>query len=237
MKTLFDKKLLEKYADKNGFIRLSVLPSFNKIRSKLEDLQNWTPTKESKPNYPWKYKNSYIYRSFVDVYVDKIFKGCYGWIQLSVYKTNDYYHMDKSKYSDYRETILMYVSKLEFIQSMYTRYIRIYYTDVNCNFTSIDIKVNDIYNLAFRYCTEDEINVINKLVSIKGPEPNYERFLIKEEYKDNYDLYVKDAKKYGFDKKLWTDEMISLVAGNDTQIDRDGYVYGGRSVDVKFVNV
>ena len=239
MNNLFNKKSLEKYTDKNGFIHLSDIPGYEKIVSKIENLQNWTPTKESNPNYPWRATAlpSDMYISFVEEYVNRIFKNCAGfWAQLSTYKINTSWNDNLSEYVDSRKTILMYVSKIGYVQSMYTRYLRIYYVDINDNFESIDIPVNDLCKLAIRFCTDDEISIIEKLIENSHPEPYIERFLIKDEYKENYDLYLKDAKKYGY-KKIWKEDMVKMVSGKYVSMDKYGYIYSGKSVDVKFVNI
>jgi len=238
MNNLFNKKSLEKYTDKNGFIHLIDLPGCEKIISKIQNLQNWTPTKESNPNYPWRASGvpSDIYVSFVEEYINRIFKYSTGvWIQLSTYKMKTSWNDESSKYFDSRKTILMFVSKIVYTQSMYTRYIKIYYVDINGNFESIDIQANDLCKLAFRFCTDDEISIITKLLGNSQPEPYIERFLIKDEYKENYNLYVRDAKKYGY--KIWKKDMIKMIGGTYVSIDKDGHIYSGISVDVKFVNV
>ena len=238
MNNLFDKKHLEKYIDKNGFIHIIDLPGCEKIISKIENLQNWTPTKESNPNYPWRAVAlpSDMYISFVEEYVNRIFKNYTGiWVQLSTYKINTTSWNDElSENFDSRKTILMYVSKIGYVQSMYTRYLRIYYVDINGNLESIDIPVNDLCKLAFRFCTDDEILIINKLVG-NHPEPYIERFLIKDEYKENYNLYLKDAKKYGY--KIWKKDMLKMLGNTYVSMDKDGHIYSGISIDVKFVNV
>ena len=239
MNNLFDKKSLEKYADKNGYIHLINLPGYEKIISKIENLQNWTPTKESNPNYPWRASGvpSDMYISFVEEYVNRIFKHSTGiWVQLSTYKINTTsWNDESSEYIDSRKTILMFVSKIGYVQSMYTRYLRIYYVDINGNFESIDIPVNDLCKLAFRFCNDDEISIITKLLGNSQPEPYFERFLIKDEYKENYNLYLKDAKKYGYN--IWKEDMLKMVNGKYVSIDKNGYIYLGKSIDVKFVNV
>jgi len=239
MNNLFNKKSLEKYTDKNGFIHLIDIPGCEKIISKIENLQNWVPTKEGNPNYPWKVSASpsAMYISFVEEYVNRIFKHSTGvWVQLSTYKINTTSWNDElSKNVDSRKTILMFVSKIGYVQSMYTRYIKIYYVDINGNLESIDIPVNDLCKLAIRFCNNDEISIITKLLGNSQPEPYIERFLIKDEYKENYNLYVKDAKKYGY--KIWKKDMIKMVSGKYVSMDKNGYIYSGKSVDVKFVNV
>ena len=239
MNNLFNKKSLQEYTDKNGFIHLSDLPGHEKIISKIQNLQNWTPTKESNPNYPWRDSSSSsdMYISFVEEYVNRIFKNYTGtWVQLSTYKTNTASWNDElSEYVDSRKTILMYISKIGYMQSMYKRYIKIYYIDINGNFEGIDIPVNEISKLAIRFCTDDEISIIKKLLNNSSPLPYIERFLIKDEYKENYDLYLKDAKKYGY--KIWKEDMIKMIRGKYVSTDKCGYIYYGKSVDVKFVNV
>ncbi len=242
MNKIFNEKDLEKYADKKGFIHINALPAYDKIVSKICELPNYVPTKESKPDYPWRIPAapSEIYISFVEEYVNRIFKNYSGrWIQLSTYKSNESYwdlNDNDDKYIDNRKTILMYVSKISYAQSMNNRFIVIYYVDVNGNFNSINIKTYDLSGLAFRFCTDDEISIINKLVGNSRPEPYIERFLIKDEYKENYDLYLKDAKKYGYNKKILNKNLIFSCKKN-TSFDKNGYIYCGKSVDVRFINV
>lgn len=234
MKNLLDKTILNKYKDSNGFIRLEKLPKFDKIFTNIKNLDNTCPINQS--NYPWKYQNTNIYKSMVEEYVYKIFKNTYGiWIQLSRLYKNDLYYKFQSGNSDYRLNMLIYISKISFVQSQSSRYLKITYLDINGRLTYFLINDFDIPSVAIRFCEDEEIKIFNKLIAIGNPEPKYERFLLKEEYKNNYDLYVKDSEKYGY--KILRKNTVEVSSGKDIQLDKEGYVYSGNSVEVKFINI
>ena len=61
--------------DANGFVHLTDYPMYQKIIDKIWELPNWIPLEEKEPNYPWKYKDNGLYRSYVEIFVERLFNN------------------------------------------------------------------------------------------------------------------------------------------------------------------
>ena len=127
----------------------------------------------------------------------------------------------------------MLIWKISYSQSLNSRYIDLHYFDIFGGWSTKSIKLHELSHISFRYCTEDDINIFTKMMNCK-PVPYLERFIIKPEYKEDYDLYKADCEKYGY--PVWDKTMVDNVALY-TLIDKEGNIYRGKSIEVIYVNL
>lgn len=239
--------------DKNGFMRLCNYPKFKKILDNLDNMEISTPLKEKCPNWPWVQTEGVItsdgtnkwYHPEVEVYFNRITKkSICKWVQIVFTKYKDNYYRienknpetyDNVEYCDYHEKYIWYIYNVEFFITWSGRFVGIHYIDANGNNGYKTVKISDLYSTAFRYLNDTECQVIENMIGLK-PEPYIEVFMIKPEYFDNYELYLKDAKKYGYDEKPFEKGMFEFIPKFFT-INKKGQMEGGKSVNVKIVNM
>lgn len=230
MKDLFSN--IEQYKDEHGYVRLCLLPAYKKIMDLIEKMPNWVPTKEKAEKYPYKSEGSDYLISSAEIFVKRLLQNsCGKWVHLSMLHTE----REDKVLTDYRDKTLMFVIGGFFYNSWGGNGIGIRYIDINGEYHTVKYKLHQLYDLAVRFCTEEECDMLGKLFSIQKPAPYLERMLVKEEYKADYKKYKADAKKYGF--KPVAKCLIENCSASDAQFDKDGYIYGGKSVDVKFINI
>jgi hypothetical protein len=227
--------------DANGFVHLTDYPMYQKIIDKIWELPNWIPLEEKEPNYPWKYKDNGLYRSYVEIFVERLFNNIINkWIVLCETKYDNYsfkYDDDRSweerPYINTYDKTVMLLWKIEYSQSMNSRYLDLSYFDIYGNYQRKSFKLHELSKLSFRYCTDDEIAVFTKMMKSE-PKPYLERFIIKPEYKEDYNLYKADCEKYGY--PIWDKTLVDNVTLY-TLVDKEGHVYGGKSIEVIYVNM
>lgn len=113
--------------------------------------------------------------------------------------------------------------------------------DVNRVHGRFEVNINEIEDVVFKVLTDEEVNTVKNLMKIfeQKPSPIYRLMNMKEDYQKDYDLYLEDCKKYGFQplEKCLIERLTVKHQGFVTTLTEDG-VLGGQFCpeDVLIVN-
>lgn len=211
--------------DKNGFIRLGVdeffksrIKRFEKMFGINGTMPNWYPVKTN-PDY-----EKYPYKNFKGKYVDtytacptEVF--CYRYFKkwIAMLKETNQNWIRFSYLDEYEgcnricKTLCVYY--IEWVNAPYRQIIRITGFTIDGNLDTLDIKIDSLYNIAIKVCSEAESNMLYAMLNSIKPEPNLPIFKIyKTYYSEHYDKYLEDCKTYGITPLA--KELIVNVAQN-----------------------
>lgn len=212
--------------DKNGFIRLKDMEGFDKFVSIFKKMSVTTP---EDPN-DCLYKDysvtmtSLKYGEFdfapicgAEMFIKRVKKLFpTGWMTIS------------SKENGKRNNKIVYVYDFGYtnLHKVNFQTIAVRYYDID-TFGVIFINVDDLKNYAFHQLFKDEEKTLldYKKILYAKPTPIYRLMELKQEYKDNYKLYLSDCEKYGFkpiDKRFLKRIELTTRDGMPTTFTPDG---------------
>lgn len=208
----------KKYQDNNGFVRLKDVPGFDKFIKTWKKMTTYVSTDSYSALYKDYSKKTYSFKDGVynfspmsnaEVYFKRIAKYLpTGYVMLSILKENG--KRDNNIYFVYK---FNYANK--FIAPSQTVVIKA--MNSKSNLVDIEINASDLNTLVFKILNEKEILTYKEYLKILNSKasPIYQVMIMKQSYKDDYDKYLEDCKKFGF-KPL----RKSLISKED--IENDG---------------
>lgn len=228
--------------DSFGFTRLCNVPGIDKFVELFTRMDVTTPCNP----------NSALYKD----YTVKVYSLNYGELDFEAICQADMFFRRVSKYfptgwhviskiddNGNRTNEIIYISKYRYQNMPRCNMQGFEVMGLNTSFKSVSfiVNVNDIKNIVIRPLTNDEIKICEEYRDILeiNPEPIYSLMEMKQEYKDDYNIYLADCEKYGFtplDKFLI--ERVSLTYGNyqTTTFTKDGTFGGYDNDDTIIVN-
>lgn len=217
------------------WVRLEENQKVKKLQEILKKIPNYYPSKDDSKyeHYPYKYKNGtfgiycvgeYFALAPIDVYMRRLVPKILASLEtpviiISKWKNNRRYN------------IPMVICNIKYGQSMSGQYITVYGIDFHSEYIEEKFSIYDLTSIVFAYLSEKERNTLWNIFS-STPPPNKECMKIHEYYKENYKLYKKDCKKYGFPimEQCLLERMLP-----DEYLDKNGYFVNYNS-DYKVVN-
>ena len=189
------------YTDRNKFIRLNTIKNFDKFINMFKRMSPYSckDCKNAlyKSNTGKTYTSSGEVLNFVEIvqaemFINRVKKHFpTGWIIWR--NIDDYEKLDNR---------IIYIYDYDYCNKECSSFqtLVIKYTDIYNNFGKIFVNVDMLHRIVFKCMLPDEIKVCKDFASIlnQHPEPIYKMMEMKQEYKDDYNVYLSDCKKYGF---------------------------------------
>lgn len=234
--------------DKNGFVRLESVPMYNKFVEKYKQMLCFhpTPTDAKYKNYKVHYGDfDFKPMSQAEMFVKRVIGESFfnKWYEVqykpAIDKGDPYFYTESNKY----RKVLIYFTDVEVLDGYKDQPIVLKGTSTDPNFPEITVCIDSLGSrFCFRELTNDEVDIIDKYkkICIPGPAPMWQLMIHKQEYKDDYSLYLADCKKYGFNALSKNDiNKFPLVDFNDNIItfDKNGRIgWHADNGDTEIVN-
>lgn len=233
-----------KDVDCNGFVRLKDVPGFDKFIKTWEKMTTYVSTDPYSSLYKdYSTKTAYSFTNGVynfspmsnaEIYFKRIAKYLpIGYVMLSILKENGkrdndiyfVYNFDyKNKFREPSQTVVV-----KAINS-------------KSNFVDIEINALDLNNLAFKILNEQESSVYQNYVNLLNSKakPIMPVMVMQQSYKDDYNKYLSDCKKFGF-TPINKNIITKLNIENDgvpVAFSKHGNLVGNQySDDLEIINV
>ena len=233
----------KKYKDNNGFVRLKDVPGFDKFINTWERMTTYVSTDPYSALYKDYSKKTYSFKDSVynfslmsnaEVYFKRIAKYLpIGYVMLSILKKDGK-----------RDNEIYFVYKFDYKNKFRAPSQTVVVKAINnkSNFVDIEINASDLNNLVFKILNEKEITIYKEYVEIINSKasPIYQVMIMKQNYKENYNEYVVDCKRFGF-TPIRKNIIMKLNIENDgipVAFSKNGNFVGNPySDDLEIVNV
>lgn len=192
----------KKYQDDNGFVRLKDVPGFDKFIKTWEKMTTYVSTDPYSTLYKdYSTKTTYIFANDVynfspmsnaEVYFKRIAKYLpIGYVMLSILKKDGK-----------RDNEIYFVYKFDYTNKFRAPSQTVVVKAINSksNFVDIEINASDLNNLVFKILNEKEIAIYEEYIRIINSKasPICQVMVMKQNYKENYNEYVTECKRFGF---------------------------------------
>lgn len=232
-----------KDVDCNGFVRLKDVPGFDKFINMWEKMTTYVSTDPYSSLYKDYAKTTYssvngVYNfspmSNAEVYFKRIAKYLpTGYVILSILKENGK-----------RDNEIYFVYKFDYTNKFMSPNQTVVIQAINSKLNKVDIEINasDLNKLVFKILNEQESSIYQNYVNLLNSkaEPIMTVMIMKQSYKDDYNKYLSDCKKFGFtplDKNLISRINIEND-GVPVAFSKNGNLVGNPySDDLEIVNV
>lgn len=232
-----------KYVDCNGFVRLKDVPGFDKFIKIWGEMTTYVSTDPYSSLYKDYAKTTYssangVYNfspmSNAEVYFKRIVKYLpTGYVILSILKKDGK-----------RDNDIYFVYNFDYINKFREPSQTVVVKAINSKSNLVDIEINasDLNNLAFKILNEKEIAIYKEYIRIINSKasPIYQVMIMKQNYKENYNEYVTECKRFEFtplDKNLISKINIEND-GVPVAFSKNGNLVGNPySDDLEIINV
>lgn len=232
-----------KNVDCNGFVRLKDVPGFDKFINTWGKMTTYVSTYPYSSLYKDYAKTTYssangVYNfspmSNAEVYFKRIAKYLpIGYVMLSILKKDGK-----------RDNEIYFVYKFDYTNKFRAPSQTVVVKAINSKSNLVDIEINasDLNNLVFKILNEQESNVYQNYVNLLNSKakPIMTVMIMKQNYKENYNEYVVECKKFGF-TPISKNIITKLNIENDgvpVAFSKNGNLVGNPySDDLEIVNV
>ena len=232
-----------KYQDNNGFVRLKDVQGFDKFIKTWKKMTTYTSTNPNSALYKDYFKTTYSFENGVcnfspmsnaEVYFKRIAKYLpTGYVMLSILKEDGK-----------RDNEIYFVYNFDYTNKFIAPSQTVVIKTINNKSNLIDIEINalDLNNLVFKILNEKEISIYKEYLKVLNSKasPIYKVMVMKQNYKENYNEYVEECKRFGF-TPIRKNIIMKLDIENDgvpVTFSQNGNLVGNPySDDLEIVNV